>query len=492
MNRDYGKIVRAFKSRKKGATVADIVSSTGLPMNKVRELIPKAADEFKGRLEVTESGEILYSFPNGFTSRYRGFIPFLNRYSQKTIAAIAKAGTFLFKIWIMVMLVGYFILFMAIAVASLVLSAAASSNNRSRGGNRDGGNYGGSRGSRGGMYSSMMIFNLIIRLWFASEMTRSFNSGYGNNNWGKSRTKSRPLYKAIFSFVFGDGDPNANWEEETKKAFIAHLKENRGVISLPEFMILGGYTPVEAESKITSMCVEFEGSPEATNDGTIVYRFDKILLGSEKPKKQTGLPLLFKNPVPFSSNPEKMNFWFGIINGVNLAFGSYFLYSAATVGRILTETKTIYGFVHEWLSKITDPLPVIITGLGIIPVVFSILFWLIPMLRSLANKKKNRQIRFENFRKFSFSKIWNSPLNIKKTDLDPVYKEAIPAQLNEAQDHVLKEMGVYDIPDIKLENNKEIYTYAGIEREKEALKKYRSSIIPEASSLGNIVFDSDN
>ena len=68
-NKAYEEIIRAFKTRKKGATPADIAADTGLALYTVRELVPRAADEYGGRLEVTESGEILYSFPRGFTSR---------------------------------------------------------------------------------------------------------------------------------------------------------------------------------------------------------------------------------------------------------------------------------------------------------------------------------------------------------------------------------------------------------------------------------------
>jgi hypothetical protein len=54
----YEKIVGALRRQPKGATVADIVARTALPLETVRDLIPAAADEYSGRLVVTESGEI--------------------------------------------------------------------------------------------------------------------------------------------------------------------------------------------------------------------------------------------------------------------------------------------------------------------------------------------------------------------------------------------------------------------------------------------------
>ena len=106
----YKKVITAFRARKKGATPADIAAATGLPLYTVRELVPKAADEYSGRLEVTESGEILYSFPGGFTSRYRGLGPFAKRTMDRLGRALVSIGAFVFKAWIMVMLIGYFLL----------------------------------------------------------------------------------------------------------------------------------------------------------------------------------------------------------------------------------------------------------------------------------------------------------------------------------------------------------------------------------------------
>ncbi|MCL2833678.1 MAG: hypothetical protein FWD78_10950 [Treponema sp.] len=475
-NRAYEQIIGSFKTRQNGATPADIAASTGLSLNTVKELVPKAADEYSGRLEVTESGEILYSFPKGFTSRYRGFAPFLNRFWNKFVKISIKTGALIFKIWIMVMLVGYFLLFMAIALASLFLSMAGNSNNRSRRG--------------GNAFFGMSIFNLIIRLWFYSELTKSLSPNARNR---KSSQPSRPLYKAIFSFVFGDGDPNPNWDAETKKSFIAYLKEKRGVISLPEFMVISGLKPDEAESAITAFCVEFGGSPEATEDGTVVYRFDEILLGAETAKTQNDLPLLLKTQQSFSSNPQKMNWWFSLINGFNLLFGTYFLYNAVVTGPIVVtrQIQGIYGFVYTFLTPYMNPLPVIAAALGIVPIAFSILFWFVPLLRRFLQKKENIKIRFENFRKFGFSRIWKSPLSVKKTDLNPMYKEAAPANIKEAQDKVLKEMGNYVIPEVTIDDSKnEVYIFADLDREKQALEKYRASVNPDASSLGKTIFDS--
>ncbi|MDR2103779.1 MAG: hypothetical protein LBP42_06740, partial [Treponema sp.] len=307
----YRKITGAFKTRRQGATIADIAAQTALPLQTVRELVPVAADEYSARLEVTESGEILYSFPRGFTSKYRGFRAGLRRFTEKAGKGLSILGTWLFKTWIMVMLLGYFVLFMLIALAALAVSTAASasgSDNRSN--NRGGG--------LGGLYLSSSIFNFIIRIWFYSELSRSLDRRYYENS-RSARPRGRPLYKAIFSFVFGEEDPDADLDSRKKKVFIAYLHDRRGVISLPEYMALFGIPPLQAEEELCSLCAEFGGSPEATEEGTVVYRFDELILRSDRPASDnSGALPFFRNLKKFSANTPKMNGWFAFINGVNL------------------------------------------------------------------------------------------------------------------------------------------------------------------------------
>jgi hypothetical protein len=486
----YEKLVGALRRQPKGATVADIVARTALPLETVRELIPSVADEYSGRLEVTESGEIRYSFPHGFTSKYRGFRAGLRRAAAAFTRGLKTGASWTFKVWIMVMLVGYFVFFMLLAVAALALSVAASfqsnSNSRSSKGN-------------GGLLLASSLFNTIIRIWFYSELLnadRRYYRGYRN---APAKPKGKPLYKAIFSFVFGDGDPNARWDEQEKKAVIAYIQGNRGVITVPELAMISGLTPGEAEERITAYCAEFGGSPEVTDDGTVVYRFDGLLLRADRQDRVfQGLSGPIKRLMAFSSNPKKLNGWFAVINGVNLAFGGYFLFNALKSGHILTQahfaaSSWLYGVSYVLLSNfIANPLPLITVVLGWIPLIFSFIFWAIPVLRFFGLKKDNDLIRLENFRKEGYGRIWRSPLKVNPGEIQPKAAECTPSNLEAARDRVIKEFGAYSIPEAALdETGATIYSFTELAREKQALAKYRSGIDASASDLGKTVFDSE-
>jgi len=489
----YALVVDAFKKRKDGATVADIVASSTIPLEKVRELVPAVSDEYGARLRVTESGEILYSFPDGFKSRYHGFGPTMKRtlaLLKKGTAIMAKA---VFKVWIVVMLVGYFALFMGIALVALLASVAvsASGSSDSRSSSRRGGGL-------GGLYLASRIFDLVIRIWFYSELTKSIdNSRYGDRGFGRGgkTTKKRPLHHAVFSFVFGDGDPNADWSIREKKAVIAYIQANHGVISLPEFMVLTGLAPREAELAIMPYLTGYGGMPEATEDGTVVYRFDDLLLRSDSKDRSSGLSAPSKRLKAFSSNTKKMNTWFAVLNGANLLFGSYFLGCAIGVGPITQQAQItggtyLYAVALVLFSALGNPV-IFALVLGIVPILFAVLFYSVPLVRALREKAENERIKNENLRKEAYKRLWDAPEKISSNDIRPSTVESTPSDLAKAKERVIMEFGSYAMPEVLVgEKGDTEYSFPTLAQEKEALARYRGKIDSARYELGSTVFDS--
>ncbi|MDR3138617.1 MAG: hypothetical protein LBT95_02965, partial [Treponema sp.] len=284
----------------------------------------------------------------------------------------------------------------------------------------------------------------------------------------------------------------------TKKVLIAYLHSHRGIISLPEYMALFGVPPSQAEEELCSRCAEFGGTPEVTEEGTLVYRFDELLLRSDRPVSGgSGALPLFRKLKKFSANTPKMNGCFALINGVNLLFGSYFLFNALNTGVIQTQAhfdaasylyKITYALLH---TLIASPLPFITLGLGFIPLVFSAFFWGIPSLRYFLMQRENEKIKLENLRKSVFSRIWSFPRAFKEGDVKAEQEAGRPKNPAAARDRVIKEMGSYAIPEVALDGEgNTVYAFPDLAREQDALEKYRSSINPGAAALGKTVFDS--
>jgi len=474
----YLKIVNSLKRRKKRATVADVCADTALPLSTVRELLPKAADEYSGHLQVTQSGEILYNFSNGFTSRYRGLGVFIRKAARKITDTVKTAFVFLFKVWTMVMLIGYFLLFLAIALASVFISVAAQSKS--------------SNNSRRAFYGPN-LFSLFWRIWFYSELTKP---RYRYGNVTQKKEEKRAMHKSIFSFIFGEDDPNSGWEEKINKAIITYIQSNKGTISLVEYMVFTGENSAEAEKSILSFCSRYGGSPEVTEEGYIVYRFDDLLLRADLKTFSELTPPVMRLKT-FSANSKNMNTWFVIINAVNLIFGSYFLYNAVVTGRLITEIQYqsasyLYAFTHYafWLFT-SDPASLIFIFLGIVPFIFSLFFWLIPSCRYFTEKKENNNIKLSNFKRIAFGKIWSSPENIDINQLSTDINECRPENIAEAGDRVIKELGaISDVEIEQTENGKTVYSFKELKDEKHSVEKYRSNIDPSSSQLGKTIFNS--
>jgi hypothetical protein len=473
-------LLKALKGRPKEASVADIVAWTGMPKAKVEEALPALCDEFGAHFKVTESGELLYSFPKGFKSRYTGFGARFSRFMRAFGKGAKAALAFLFKAWILVMLVGYFALFLLIAVASLVVSFAGGASSDNRGSRRGGG--------AAGLWIAGRILEGIVRIWMYSQIAKSLD--------GAPKPKRRPLHKAVFSFVFGDGDPNADWDSIERRAFLSWLATHKGIITLEEFIALSGRPAAEAESVMTRYLSEFEGLPEVSDEGAIYYRFKSVMRRAQAERAMGASPV--KKDWAFSSNEKRLNRWFAFFNGFNILFGSYFIYGALTYGNEVTrivEGKEYYlegfAFVYSVAADLfsnvaANPAAAFLWGLGIVPIAFSILFYLIPFLRFLGLKGKNEALARERLRQKVYGGVLANPRLVRPASLPPAGEA--PAK----KEAVLKEIAAAKGADIvALGEGDFSYDFKRLAEEAASVEAARAKVSKADFELGATIFDTE-
>ena len=484
------KIVLGFRQGAPESTVADLAALTGLPLQQLEAELPAVADEFGARLKVTESGEILYSFPRGMRSRFTGFLPRAKKFLRILGRAALEAAKALFKAWIVVMLVGYFVLFIAIALFSLVASVAiqqGGSGGRSRDDRRGGG--------LGGLMLTTRLFDSLIRIWFYSELFK----GPERRGITADRREKRPLHKAVFSYVFGDGDPNMSWSTIEKRAVLAFLQGHKGLITMPEFMAITGLEGPEAELAINAYLLEFEGSPEVSGSGSLYFSFPKLLSRAAQSSDRTSQPLPLKRLEVFSSNTPKADRTFRLINIFNLAFGGYFLYNVMAVGSAIYITTTkglalrggfafIYsgaGYLFQLLGS-ANPIPGIFWGLGVVPLVFSGLFFAIPGIRSLALRRRNEAIKFENLRRIFYGRAIKARGELKPQEVQSSVDEARPADQT-ATERIARNLAAWSAAEVTEKG----YEFKEIARVQEDMEGLRSSVDEAGYAPGPTVFDTD-
>lgn len=491
------RIVEVFKKRRGEATVQDLVAVTGLPLDQVASGIPEVADEFGARMKVTESGEILYSFPDGMKSRYRGFGPTMKRFFKAFGKGAAEVGKLLFKGWIVFMLVGYFVFFIALAVLAIVASIAASTagSSDSRSSRRGGG--------LGGLWLTGRIFDTIIRIWFYSELFKSPQErAYRGYRRGESdKADRRPLHKAVFSHVFGDGDPNANWDEIEKRAVVAFIQSNRGILSMPEFIAITGLSPAEADRAINRYLAEFKGEPEVTEGGTIIFRFEDLLRRKDRTDRTFGFSVPLKRLEQFSSNAPKADRTFRLLNLANLLFGSYFLYGAIAVGGgwFLETARGLvlrggFDFLYSFTAYLFGGMlgiprvgAFIGTFLGVAPLAFSVLFFLIPVLRSGIVASRNEKAKFENLRKVLYRALWDRPYGFRAESVPAGGPETTPSQPAKVTASVIDEAAAWAGAEPEADGS---WDFASLARDRNEVKKARDAVDMSRYELGGTVFDS--
>ncbi|MEN6399336.1 MAG: hypothetical protein ABFC74_03000 [Rectinema sp.] len=503
-------LVKSFQSRGMMATIADLAGLTGLPLNQIKAELPAVVDEYDGRLKVTDSGEILYSFPRGMRSQYKGLGPTLKKLWKSIKKGALAAFKLGFKIWIMLMLVGYFVIFIVLLLVAMAVSMGGSIG----GGSSDHRDSHGSSSGRsvgiGGIYLTSRLFDSFVRLWFYSELFRQpqpqrggygrpYGSPYGSDSALSEVKPRKPLYKSIYSFVFGDGDPNAHWDEIEKKSVLAFLQSHKGIITMPEFIAITGLKPDEAEHAINRYLLEFEGSPEVTDNGVIYYSFPNLLTRVNRTPEVDGSTIALKKLGRFSSNEPKLNKIFNWINVFNLAFGGYYLYNAFSVGNAFYSVTVdgialrgglsyLYSTTAYLLKSfgVANPASGIAWGLGFVPLVFSVLFWIIPAVRSGRLKAQNETIKFENLRRIVARKVASAKTWFKPKEVQVSIEEAKPADPN-AVDKIAEELAAWSNAEVSEDG----YLFKEIILTQDEAEKLRAKTDLEKFAPGKTVFDTD-
>jgi hypothetical protein len=250
------------------------------------------------------------------------------------------------------------------------------------------------------------------------------------------------------------------------------------------------------------LLLEFEGEPGVTENGTLIYTFPELMRTSEASQKSLGqVPLssaATRRIIPFSTNKKRTNGWIAFFNAFNLGFGLYFLGIGIFQGAAaLAKTgPLLYSFTGRLLMNagIAHPVPLLTLVLGIVPVAFSIFFFLVPLLRKLRLNRQNARIREEALRGRIITQVLASPSRVDPRDmkasgtaLDP---RNLPAASRRIIDRLAAAMHAEPIPQEK--QGAFAYRFAELERELADLESHRKGIDLKRYELGATVFDSGN
>ncbi|MEA5576672.1 hypothetical protein [Anabaena sp. UHCC 0451] len=342
-------IMRSVEQLGYRVTVGDVASQAGLNVGEANQGLLALASDAGGHLQVAESGDIVYQFPQNFRTILRN--KYLQLRLQEWWKKIWGVLFYLIRISFGVLLVASIAL---ITITIIIIITAANSD-------RDGDN----RSSRSSGFNFFFFPDLF---WY-------FSPDYGSQERRRERRENSEFnfLEAVFSFLFGDGNPNANLEERRWQEIGSVIRNNQGAVVAeqiaPYLDNLGEKYQQEYEDYILPVLVKFNGKPQVSPEGQIVYYFPELQVQASKKIRQPIEPYLDEITWRFSAASSGQIMLSAGLGAVNLV-GALVLGSLLKSGTVAAQIGGLVGFVQGiyWL--------LLAYGIGFLGIPLARYFWI--------------------------------------------------------------------------------------------------------------------
>ncbi|MBK8254763.1 MAG: hypothetical protein IPK82_19145 [Polyangiaceae bacterium] len=482
-------------------TIADAAAKSGLPLWDAERGLHALVSEYRGHLRVTEKGELLFRFPHGLTKPWVTQTAISKVFSTIGAALLAVAR-FVVRAWLTIVLVTYVVVFILILIAIVV----GLFSGKGRGGKSAGG--------------ALNLFGGLFRLvaealyWMFHPATRFYNSRYsyytpGVGAWdsaASSRQSSHapspfvagappsdapkvPFYEKVNRFFFGPDEPPQD-ERALEKKVIAEIRAQKGRIGLSDVMRVTGLPRDTADPLMSRLMLEYDGNVAVSEEGGIVYTFANIRRTADDPElasepRPASVWDADKGLLPFTGNPFGSNMLIILMNGFNLIM-AYWAYSNNwTIERL---TQMFQGLPPEQWAP-----PTTAWVLGVVPLVFSIALFALPLFRALWRPFKARRVAREQGRKALVRAILErvqQKRSIRETELAGAWAAAA-GDLPDSK--VIQREVVALGGDVDMEQTEDgvRYRFPDLEAESRALAAEREAAAEDEAHVGKVVFDSE-
>ena len=308
LNQDVMKAVETLDYR---VTPADVAAKTGLNISQAEAGVLALASATQAHMQVADTGDIAYEFPRQFRATLR------NQYWQlrwrETWAKIWAILFYLIRISFGILLIAAVVL---VFVAIIAIQIGMQSQR-----DDDGGGY------RGG-------FGINPWLWIGSDWFYWFGYGprrrydrYGQVGGGRDRNRhDLNLLEAIFSFLFGDGDPNKNLDERRWSAIATVIRNNRGAVTAEQLApyLDNANLNDDLEDYVIPALSRFNGRPKVSPQGDLVYYFPELQVTANNYQPQS-VPAFLKEVKRRFTSASSDQITIAIGLGTLLVVGSIYL-----------------------------------------------------------------------------------------------------------------------------------------------------------------------
>jgi hypothetical protein len=464
-------------------TLSEAAAMTGLAIDETRDAMESLLNKYVCRLQVSENGDLIYHF--GDTLQRRGEKTAAER-RREFLAWLWRLFTVIYKAWIAVTLVVYFILFLVIVIAALVAASARQSSDERR-----------HQGS--GMPIHLgSIFDLFFSIFRWRTVTGTI--GYGRDAEGYRyrhyeprpavmNAKKKNFMSAVYDFVFGPPrvqlDPLGN-----EKEVAAYLQQHHGIVVTAELSALAGWSLPQAETFLTDCILRYRGETKISDDPVLYGQFDELMRGVGE--VETGdITYYWDEYEPeyeLNGNSATQNLIICVMNAFNLLI-AFFI---ATGDLTAWVTPGASPDIFAWLAVNSAWVQVV---LGWIPLVFSILFFVIPLVRWFQIHTLQQRRQKQNVRKRLFKAIFarrGRPQTVEAVTA-AVNRGSGEAALTPPEVESTLQQLVLDMPgDMAVSEVAEVqYSFPRLTAELTAVERLRQGRRDD-DTLGPIIIESDN
>ncbi len=263
------KVIKCIEELGNVVTVPSVVQHTGLSLSEANLLVNQIGGDVGAHLAVSADGQVTYKFESGFANYYalKGMTKVLYAIAFTTF----EAAFFLVRMSFGFMLIFSFLVIVILLIVGIVALLAAL------------------RADDAPDISGGSAFD--IGSMDLSSIGDAFSWSYTPTHQARLRKKEHKghFFLECFSFLFGDGDPNYNFDEEKWKTIAQVLATKGGVVSALELAPYTGFTE-ENEKELFAVLARFDGKPEVTESGNIVYTFEQFKPQAFKPNIDLNSP----------------------------------------------------------------------------------------------------------------------------------------------------------------------------------------------------------
>ncbi|MGB5963395.1 MAG: hypothetical protein WBG73_22350 [Coleofasciculaceae cyanobacterium] len=363
-------------------TVGDVAAKAGLNINFAQQGLLVLASEAGGHLQVAESGEIAYLFPQNFRTVLRN--KFLRLKLQEWWEKIWRVLFYLIRISFGIILMASIALIVA-AIAIIVIAMTMNSDDSSSGGggSSDSHSFGGA-----GLWNFFWLFDFGSnrRDYYQQSSSRSSRRNKPTAQQLSAKNEMNFL-ESIFSFLFGDGNPNIDLERRRWQEIGIVIRNSKGAVTAeqiaPYLDNLGEAYQRQSEDYMLPVLSKFDGRPEVSPDGEIVYHFPELQTTARE-QEVISVPANYLREQLWrfshaSSGQIMMSLGLGALNVVGaLVLGSLLKGGIAVqLGGLVAFVNSIYWILLAY-------------GVG---------FLAIPLIRYFWIQFKNQQIEARNYQR---------------------------------------------------------------------------------------------